>query len=85
MSDFTSKMNAIHEYNFGNKTQNISSVYINSNNIYYNTSTCNNNTSTYNNNTSTYNNNITTSRGTTLIYANNIPLWFSQQHCKISG
>ncbi len=70
MTDFTSRMNIIHEHNFGsNKTQNISSIYNSNNIIYYNTTTYN----------------TPPSYRSTVIHANNIPLWFSQQHCKITG
>lgn len=77
MTDFTSRMNTIHEHNFGgNGIQNSSYIYNNSNNcnnVYYNTTT--------------YNNNITstTCNGINIYRANNISLSFSQQHCKISG
>lgn len=74
MSDFTSRMNTIHEHNFGgNRIQNSSYIYNNSNNVYYNTTT--------------YNNNITstTLNGINVYRANNISLSFSQQHCRISG
>jgi hypothetical protein len=79
MSDFTSRMNAIHEHNFGSNKNNQNKMYnsnINSNTVYYSAAAYN---------TAAACSNINNSRGTTVIYANNIPLWFSQNHCRISG
>ena len=84
MSNFTDRMNNIHDYNFGNnqysnQCNNHSNNHYNQYN-YYNVT--NSSSSSINTSSSSISSSPSSTKGYAVIHANDIPLWFSQKHCK---